>query len=108
MISIIGPACNTTAGNTLISLTCVELQDKKRRKKLCSFRSVIKSKSMDTQVFVSEEIPDLLLLEMEVHSVISGVETDVSKYEIATNLVILGSNSDLDMSDDVCDVGHDF
>ena len=50
MISINFPACNTTAANTLITQACVEFQDKKRQKKPCSFQSVIKSKSMSTQV----------------------------------------------------------
>ena len=48
MISIVGRACNSTAANTLIAQACVEFQDKKPSKKLSSFQSVIKSKSMDT------------------------------------------------------------
>lgn len=54
------------------------------------------------------EISDLLLLEMEVYSVISSVEAEVSKYDLATNLVILDPDSDLDTEDDVCGVSHDF
>ena len=75
--------------------------------KPCSIRSVIKSKSMGTQVFMNEEVQDLLLLEREVVSVISSVETQVSKYELATNLAVWDSDSDLIM-DDICDVGNDF
>ena len=93
MISIIGPTCNTTPVNTLISQVFVEFQDKKCQKKLCSFRSVIKSKSMDTQVSMNEEAPDLLLLEREVDSVASSVETEVSKYELTTNLAISDSDN---------------
>ena len=77
-------------------------------KNQCSFRSVIKSKSMGTQVSMNEEVPDLLLLEREVDSVISSVETEVSKHELATNLAIWDSDSDLDMGDILCDVGNDF
>ena len=43
---------------------------------------------MDTQVSMIKEVPDLLFLERGVDSVISSVETEVSKYEIATNLAI--------------------
>ena len=77
-------------------------------KKPCSFRSVIKSKSTDTQVSINEEVPDLLLLEREVDSVISSVQTEVSKYELATNLAIWDFDSDLDMDDIICDVGNYF
>ena len=59
---------------------------------------------MGTQVSMNEEVPDLLLLEREVDNVISSVETEVSKYELATNLV----DSDLDMDEIICDVGNDF
>lgn len=45
-----GPAFNTTACNTLITQACAEFQDKKHQKKPCSCQSVIKSKSMSTQV----------------------------------------------------------
>ena len=40
------------------------------------------------QVFMNEEVQNLLFLEREVGSVISSVETEVSKYVLATNLVI--------------------
>ena len=63
---------------------------------------------MGTQVSMNEEVPDLLLLEMEVGSVISSVETEVSKYEIATNLAILDSDHDLDVDNIICDIGSDF
>ena len=43
---------------------------------------------MGMQVFMNEEVQNLLFLEREVGSVISSVETEVSKYELATNLVI--------------------
>ena len=108
MISTNFPACNTTAANALITQACVELQDKKRQKKPCSFQSVIKSKSMGTQVSINEEVPDLLLLAREVDSVLSSVETEVSKYELATNLATSDSDSDLDMDNDICDVGNNF
>ena len=63
---------------------------------------------MGTQASMNEEVQDLLLLlEREVVSVISSVETEVSKYELATNLAIWDSDSDLDM-DDICDVGNNF
>ena len=45
-----GPAFNTTACNTLITQACAEFQDKKHQKKPCSCQSVIKSKSISTQV----------------------------------------------------------
>ena len=63
---------------------------------------------MGTQVFMNEETPDLLLLEREVCSVLSSVETEVSKYELATDLAIWGSDNDLDMDNIICDVGNDF
>ena len=56
---------------------------------------------------MNEEVQDLLLLEREVVSVISSVETEVFKYELATNLAIWDSDSDFNM-DDICDVGNDF
>ena len=62
---------------------------------------------MDMQVSMNEEVPDLLL-EREVGSVISSVETEVSKYKLATNLAIWDSDSDLDMDNIICDVGNDF
>ena len=94
--------------NILITLACLEFQDKKYHKKACSFRNVIKSKSMGTQVSINKEVPDLFLIESEVDSVISSVETEVSKYQLATNLAILDSNNDLDMDDDICDVDNDL
>ena len=63
---------------------------------------------MGMSVSMNEEVPDLLFLEREVGSVISSVETEVSKYEPATNLAIQDSDSDLDMDDIICDVGNDF
>ena len=50
----------------------------------------------------------VLDLEREAGSVISSVETEVSKYELATNLTILDSNNDLDMDDIICDISNDF
>ena len=44
--------------------------------------------------FPYEEVPDLLLLERKAGSVISSVETEVSKYELATDLTISDSDSD--------------
>ena len=63
---------------------------------------------MDTQVSMIKEVPDLLFLERGVDSVISSVETEVSKYEIATNLAILDSDHDLDVDNIICDIGSDF
>ena len=40
------------------------------------------------QVSMNEEVQNLILLEREVVSVISSVETEVSKYQLATNLAI--------------------
>ena len=54
---------------------------------------------MGTQVSMNEEVPDLLLPEREVDSVISSVETEVSKYKLATNPAIWDSDNDLDMDD---------
>ena len=54
---------------------------------------------MGTQVSMNEEVPDLLLPEREVDSVISSVETKVSKYKLATNPAIWDSDNDLDMDD---------
>ena len=62
---------------------------------------------MSTQVFINEEVPNLLL-EREVGSNISSVETEVSRYELATNLAISDSDSDFAMDNDICDVGNDF
>ena len=62
---------------------------------------------MGMQVSMDEVVPDFLLLEREVVSVIPSVETEISKYELARNLAIWDSDSDLDM-DDICDVGNDF
>ena len=63
---------------------------------------------MGMQVSMNEEVPDLLLQEMDVGSVISSVETEVSKYELATNLAIWDSDRDLDVDNIICDVGNDF
>ena len=63
---------------------------------------------MGTQVSMNEEVPDLLPLERQVDSVISSVETEVCKYELATNLAIWGSDSDLDMDDIILDGGNGF
>ena len=57
---------------------------------------------------MNEEVADLLLLEREVDSVISSVETEAYKYELAANLAISDSYSDLDMDDIICNVGNDF
>ena len=57
---------------------------------------------------MNEEVPDLLLLEREDGSVVSSVETEVFKYELATNLAIWQSDSNLDMGDIICDVGNGF
>ena len=62
---------------------------------------------MGTQVSMNEEVPDILLPEREVDSVISSVKTEVSRYELSTNLAIWDSDSDLDMDEIICDVGHD-
>ena len=62
---------------------------------------------MSTQVFINEEVPNLLL-EREVGSNISSVETEVSRYELATNLAISDSDSDFAMDNNICDVGNDF
>ena len=62
MISINNPTCNTAASNTLITQACVKFQDKKHQKKSRSFKSVIKSKLMGTQVSINEEVLDLLLV----------------------------------------------
>ena len=61
---------------------------------------------MGTQVSMNKQVPDLLFLEREVDSVISSVQTEVSKYELATNFAILDSDSDLDMDDIICNVGN--
>ena len=63
---------------------------------------------MGMQVSMNEEVPDLLLQEMDIGSVISSVETEVSKYELATNLAIWDSDRDLDVDNIICDVGNDF
>ena len=57
---------------------------------------------------MNEEVPDLLFKERKVGSVTSSVETEVSKYELATNLAIHYSDSDPDMDDIIFDVGNDF
>ena len=62
---------------------------------------------MGTQVSMNEEVPDILLPEREVDSVISTVKTEVSRYELSTNLAIWDSDSDLDMDEIICDVGND-
>ena len=51
-------------------------------------------------MFINEVVPDLLLLEREVDSVISCAETEVSRYELATNLAVSDPDSDFDMDDD--------
>ena len=61
---------------------------------------------MGTQVSMNEEVPDILLPEREVDSVISSVKTEVSRYELSTNLAIWDSDSDLDMDEIICDVGN--
>ena len=63
---------------------------------------------MGNQVSMNEEVSDLLLLERKVGSVISSVETEVSKQELATNLAIWDSDSNLDMDGIICDVSNDF
>ena len=56
-----------------------------------------------------EKVPDLLLLlEREVGSVTSSVAIEASKYELATNLAIWDSDSDLDMDSIICDEGNYF
>ena len=62
---------------------------------------------MGTQVSMNEEVPDILLPEREVDSVISSVKTEVSRYELSTNLAIWDLDSDLDMDEIICDVGND-
>ena len=59
---------------------------------------------MGMQVSMNEKDTDLLLQEREV----GCVKTEVSKYELATNLAIWDSDSDLDMDNIICDVGSDF
>ena len=64
---------------------------------------------MATQVSMNEEVPDLLLLAREVGNVISSAETEIFKYELATNLAIWDdSDSDFDTDDIICDVGNNF
>ena len=58
--------------------------------------------------FPYEEVPNLLILERKTDSVISSVETEVSKYAQATDLPILDSDSNLDMDDNICEAGNDF
>ena len=62
---------------------------------------------MGTQVSMNEKVPDILLPEREVDSVISSVKTEVSRYELSTNLAIWDLDSDLDMDEIICDVGND-
>ena len=62
---------------------------------------------MGTQVSMNEKVPDILLPEREVDSVISSVKTEVSRYELSTNLAIWDSDSDLDMDEIICDVDND-
>ena len=57
---------------------------------------------------MNEEVPDLLLLERAVSSLISSVETEVFKDELATNLAIWESDSNLGIGDIICDVGNGF
>ena len=61
-----------------------------------------------TLVQTKIEVPDHLLLEREVCSVISSVEIEVSKYELATNVATWDSDSDLDMDNIICDKGNHF
>ena len=80
---------------------------KSARKNRVAFRVSLKVNRL-ARKFPYEEVPDHLLLERETNSVISSVETKVSKYELATDLALLDSNSDLGMDDDICEVGNDF
>ena len=80
---------------------------KSARKNRVAFRVSLKVNRLACK-FPYEEVPDHLLLEREANSVISSVETKVSKYELATDLALLDSNSDLGMDDDICEVGNDF
>ena len=57
---------------------------------------------------MNEEVPDLLLLERAVGSLISSVETEIFKDELATNLAIWESDSNLGIGDIICDVGNGF
>ena len=68
MISIIAPACNTTAANTLITKVHVEFQGKSARKNRVAFKVSLKVNRW-ARKFPYEEIPDLLLLEREADSV---------------------------------------
>ena len=77
------------------------------RKNRVAFRVSLKI-NRSARKFPYEEVPDHLLLEREANSVISSVETKVSKYEQATDLALSDSNSDLGMDDDICEVGNDF
>ena len=63
---------------------------------------------MGTQVSMNKEVPDLLPLEREDGNIVSSVETEVFKYELATNLAIWEYDSSLDMGDIICDVGNGF
>ena len=80
---------------------------KSTRKNRVAFRVSLKVNRL-ARKFPYEEVLDHLLLERETNSVISSVETKVSKYELATDLALLDSNSDLGMDDDICEVGNDF
>ena len=80
---------------------------KSARKNRVAFRVSLKVNRL-ARKFPYEEVLDHLLLERETNSVISSVETKVSKYELATDLALLDSNSDLGMDDDICEVGNDF
>ena len=62
---------------------------------------------MGMQVSMNEEVPDLLL-EREVGSVISSTETEVFKYELATNLAIWESDCNFDMGNIICHLGNGF
>ena len=79
-----------------------------RQEKPFNFQSVIKSKPMGTQVSINEEVPDHLL-EREVDCVTSSVETEVSKYELATHkFSYIGLWYWPWLDDDICDIGNDF
>ena len=80
---------------------------KSARKNRVAFRVSLKVNRL-ARKFPYEEVLDHLLRERETNSVISSVETKVSKYELATDLALLDSNSDLGMDDDICEVGNDF
>ena len=89
MISVIAPACNTTAANTLITKAHVEFQIKSAGKNRVVLEVSLKVNRW-TRKFPYEEVPDLLLLEREADSAISSAEIEVSKSELATGLSFIG------------------